>query len=65
MKSILEMNSFEENGVIIKWFLQYEQLKKHTVTIGIDQPLSSTVFYEHRCMENTKKNAGKCDNKYK
>ena len=35
------------------------------VTFGIDQSLSNSAMYEHRCLENIKKlykSASKCDN---
>ena len=42
-----------------------ERLKQHIITIGVDQSLSNSAIYEHKCMENMKelyKPAGKCDN---
>ena len=38
------------------------------VTIGIDQSLSNSALYKHRCLENIKKlykSAGKWDDQYK
>ena len=38
--------------------------EKHMVTIGVDQSLSNSAVYEHRCLENIKKlykSVGECD----
>ena len=37
MNAIFEIDSFEQQCVIIKGLLQYEQLEKHMVAIGVDQ----------------------------
>ena len=49
-KSISDIDSFEQQCVIIKWLLQAEQLKKHMVTIEVDQSLSNSDLHEHRCL---------------
>ena len=62
---ILDIESFEQQYVILKGLFQLDLLKQHMVTIGIDQQLSNCTVYEHRCLENIKKlytYAGKCDN---
>ena len=41
-------------------------MEQHMVTIGIDQYLSNSALYEHRCLENINrvyKSGGKCDYK--
>ena len=38
--------------------------EKHMISIGVDQSLSNSNFYERRCTENTRKSyktVGKCD----
>ena len=45
--------------------LQSPRLKHHTKTIGINQSLSNSALFEHRCLQNIRKlyqHAGKCDN---
>ena len=37
----------EQQRVILKGLLQSDRLKKHMVTIGIDQLLSNCAMYEH------------------
>ena len=46
---ILEIHSFEQKFVIIKGLLCSERPKQHMVTIGVDQSLSNSSMYEHRC----------------
>ena len=52
---ILEIESFEQQRVIIKGLLHSYHLKKHMVIIEIDQLLINCEMYEHRCLENIKK----------
>ena len=51
MKSIFEIDSFEQQCVIIKWFLHSIKPEKHVVSIGVDQLLSNCELYEHICLE--------------
>ena len=63
---ILNIDSFDNQCVIIKGLLQSEQPKQHMVIIGMDQSLSKSALYKHRCLEIIKilyKLAGKCDDK--
>ena len=61
---ILEIESFEQQCVIIKGFFWSERLENHMVAIGVDQSLSNSAMYKHRCLENIKKlykSVGECD----
>ena len=63
--SVLSINTFEQQCVVLKDILQSLQLKYHVQTIGIHPSLSNNAIYEHKCLENIKKlykQAGKCDN---
>ena len=63
--SVLSIDTFEQQCVVLKGMLQSPRLKYHVQTIGIDQSLSNNAIYEHKCLENIKilyKQAGKCDN---
>ena len=53
--TIIDIDSFEYQCVILKVLLQSERLKQHMVIIGMDQYLSNSAFYESRCLENIKK----------
>ena len=62
--SILSINTYEQQCVVIKCLLQSSRLEDHTKTIGIDQSSFARSSFEHRCMNNIKKiyqHAGKCD----
>ena len=62
--SILSIDTFEQQCVLIKCTLQTSRLEDHMTTIGIDQSSFTRSSFEHRCMNNSKKinrNAGKCD----
>ena len=62
--SILSINTFEQQCVVIKCMLQSSRLEYHMKTIGIDQSSFARSSVEHRCMNNIKKiykHAGKCD----
>ena len=50
--------------MVIKCLLQSSRLEDHMKTIGIDQSSFTRSYFEHICMNNTKKiyqHAGKCD----
>ena len=62
--SVLSIDKFEQQCVVIRGMLQSPRLKYHVQTIGIDPSLSNNTLYEHKCLENIKKlykQAGKCD----
>ena len=62
--SILSIETFEQQCVVIKFMLQSSRLEDHMNTIGIDQSSFARSSFEHRCMNNIKKineHAGKCD----
>ena len=64
--SILYINTFEQQCVVIKCMLQSSRLEYHMKTIGIDQSSFNMSTFEHRCINNIKKiyqHAGKCDYK--
>ena len=50
MKSIFYIDSFEQKYVIIKGLFQSELMEKHMVTIGVEQEISNSASYEHRCL---------------
>ena len=63
--SILSIDTFEQQCVLLKGMLKSPRLKDHVQTIGIDQSLSNNAIYEQKCLESIKKlykRAGKCDN---
>ena len=62
--SILYINTFDQQCVVIKCVLQSSRLEDHMKTIGIDRSSFARSSFEHRCMNNIKKiyqHAGKCD----
>ena len=62
--SILSINTFEQQCVVIKCMLQSSRLEDHMDTICIYQSSFTRSSFEHRCMNNIKKiyqHAGKCD----
>ena len=62
--SILSINIFEQQYVVIKCLLQSSHVEDHMKNIGIDQSSFARSSFEHRCMNNIKKiyqHAGKCD----
>ena len=62
--SVLSIDTFEKQCVVLKGIIQSPRLKYHVQTIGIHQSLSNNAIYEHKCLENIKKvykQAGKCD----
>ena len=62
--SVISIDTYEQQCVVIKGVLQSPRLKYHIQNIGIDQSLSKNAIYEHKCLENIKKykQAGKCYN---
>ena len=48
--SILYINTFEQQCVVIKCMLQSSRLEDHMKTIGIDQSSFARSSFEHRCM---------------
>ena len=63
--SVLSIDTFEQQYVVLKVMLQSPWLKDHVQTIGIDQYLINNDLYEHIFLENIKKlykQAGKCEN---
>ena len=63
--SIISINTFEQQCVVIKCLLQSSRLEDHIKNIGIDQSSFARSSFEHRCMNNINKiyeHAGKCDN---
>ena len=62
--SVLSIDKFEQQCVVLKGMLQSPRLKYHVQTIGIDLSLSKNTIYEYKCLENIKtlyKQAGNCD----
>ena len=49
---ILDIESFEQQCVILKGLLQTDRLKKHIVTIVIYELLSNFAMYKYIIMEN-------------
>ena len=64
MDSILSIEKFEQQCVVIKCMLQSSRLEDHMKNIDIDQSSFTRSYFEHRCMNNLKKinqHADKCD----
>ena len=64
IESILSIDTFEQQCVLIKCMLQSSRLEDHMNTIGIDQSSFIRSYFEHRCMNNIKniyQHAGKWD----
>ena len=62
--SILSINTFEQQFVVMKRMLQSSSLEDHMKTIGIDKSSFARSSFEHICMNNIKniyQHAGKCD----
>ena len=62
--SILSIDTFEQQCVVIKCMLQSSRLEDHMNTIGIYRSSLLMSTFENRCMNNIKKiyqHAGKCD----
>ena len=63
MVAFFRIDTSEKQCVIIKDMLQSPRLKYHMKTIGVDQLLSNSAIFEHRCLQNINKlykNSGKC-----
>ena len=63
--SVLSIDTFEQQCVVLKGMLKLTRLTDHVQTIGIHLYLRNNAIYEHKCIENIKilhKQAGKCDN---
>ena len=56
---VLSIDTFEKKCVVLKGIFQSLRLKDHVQTICIEQSLSNNDIYEHKCLENTKKNINK------
>ena len=52
---ILDIESFEQQRVIIKGLLQLERPKNIWLSLEFKKLLSNSEMYEHRCLENIKK----------
>ena len=66
--SVLSIDTFEQQCVVLKVMLQSLRLKYHVQTIGIEPSLSNNTIHEHKCIEIIKrlyKPAGKCDDQKK
>ena len=62
--SVLSIDAFEKQCVVIKGMLQSLCLKDHVQIIHIDQSLSNNALYEHKCLQKINKlykHYGKCD----
>ena len=53
--SVIYIDIFEQQCVVLKGMLQSPRLKYNVQTIGIEQFLSNNAIYEHKCLENIKK----------
>ena len=61
---ILNIDTFEQQFVVIKGMLQSPRLEDHMKTISINQSLCNRSSFEHKFLNNIKKiyqHAGKCD----
>ena len=62
--SILYVDTFEQQYVVIKGMLQSPDIEDHMKNIVIDQSLCNRSSFEHKCLNNVKniyQLAGKCD----
>ena len=48
---VLSVDTFEQQFVLFKGMLQSPILKDHMKNIGIDQLLSNSDIFEHRCLK--------------
>ena len=53
--SILPIEKFEQQCVVIKSMLQSTRIEDHMKTIVIDQSLCTSSSFEHKCMNNIEK----------
>ena len=56
---VLSIDTFKQQCVVLKGMLQSPRLKDCVQTIGIDQYFSNNAIYEHKFLENIKKNTNK------
>ena len=59
-----QIDTFEQQCVVLKGIFQSPRLKYHVQTIGIDSSLINNAIYEYKFLKNIKKlykQAGKCD----
>ena len=61
--SVLYVDTFEQQCVVLKCMLQSQHIKDCLHTIGIDKSLNNDALYEQKFLENLKnyKQAGKCN----
>ena len=50
--SILSIDTFEQQCVVLKGVLQSSHLRYHMKTIGIDQSVSTGAYFEHKCLDD-------------
>ena len=63
LAQLLRLNNLSNNVSLINSFCN-KKIKQHKVTIGVDQSLSNSKIYEHKCLENINKlykTSGKCN----
>ena len=61
---IFSIDKLEQKCVVIKCMLQSPLLEDHMKTIGIDQSLCKSSYFEHKILNNIKniyQHAGKCE----
>ena len=51
---VISIDKFEQQCVVLKGMFQSPRLKDKVQIIGIDQSLSNSALYEHKCLENIK-----------
>ena len=54
INSILSIDTFEQQCVVIKGMLLSPRLEYHMQNIGIDQSLCNMYYFEHKCLNNIK-----------
>ena len=52
--SVLSIDTFEKQCVVLKGILQSTRLKDHVQTIGIHPSLSNNSIYKHKCLKKSK-----------
>ena len=50
---VISIDTFEQKYAVIKDMLQPPRLKYHMKTIGIDQSLSNSAIFQHRCCDRS------------
>ena len=63
--SVLSINKYEQQCVVLKGLLKSLRLKYLVKSIGIDLSLSNNTLFEHKYIQNINKlykHAGKCEN---